>query len=55
MVRSIVGTLADIGMGKRPPSDMRGLTLAGDRSEAAHLAPPQGLTLWEVGYPVEPE
>ncbi len=55
MVRSIVGTLADIGMGKRPPSDMRGLILAGDRREAAHLAPPQGLTLWEVGYPVEPE
>lgn len=55
MVRSIVGTLSDIGIGKRPPSDMRGLILAGDRSEAAHLAPPQGLTLWEVGYPVEPE
>jgi tRNA pseudouridine38-40 synthase len=55
MVRSIVGTLADIGMGKRPPSDVRGLILAGDRREAAHLAPPQGLSLWEVGYPVEPE
>lgn len=55
MVRSIVGTLADVGMGKRPPSDVRGLILAGDRSQAAHLAPPQGLVLWEVGYPVEPE
>ena len=55
MVRSIVGTLADIGMGKRPPSDLRGLILAGDGREAAQLAPRQGLLLWEVGYPVDPE
>jgi tRNA pseudouridine38-40 synthase len=55
MVRSIVGTLVDIGMGKRPPSDLRGLILAGDRRQAAQLAPPQGLSLWEVGYPIEPE
>jgi len=47
-----VGTFVEIGLGKRPPSDMRGLILSGDRSQAAPVAPPQGLCLWEVGFPV---
>jgi tRNA pseudouridine38-40 synthase len=51
MVRSLVGTLVEIGLGKRPPSDMRGLILSGDRTKTAPVAPPQGLCLWEVGYP----
>ena len=52
MVRALVGTFVEIGLGKRPPSDMRGLVLSGDRSQAAPVAPPQGLCLWEVGFPV---
>lgn len=52
MVRSLVGTFVEIGLGKRPPSDMRGLILSGDRSKAAQIAPAHGLCLWEVGYPV---
>ncbi len=51
MVRSLVGTFADIGMGKRPPSDMMALVRSGRRSDASQIAPPHGLCLWEVGYP----
>lgn len=52
MVRALVGVFIEIGLGKRPPSDMRGLIVAGDRAQAAPVAPPHGLCLWEVGYPV---
>ena len=51
MVRSLVGTFVDIGVGKRPSSDMMTLIRSGDRAEASQLAPPQGLCLVEVGYP----
>jgi tRNA pseudouridine38-40 synthase len=50
MVRSIVGTLVDIGLGKATPGDVRGILLARDREAAGQVAPPHGLTLWEVGY-----
>ena len=51
MVRSIVGTLVDVGLGKIAPGSLRDILLAKDRSRAGQVAPPQGLTLWEVGYP----
>ncbi len=51
MVRALVGVFVEIGLGKRPPSDMRGLIVSGDRAQAAPVAPPHGLCLWEVGYP----
>lgn len=51
MVRSLVGTFVDIGLGKRPPSDMMSLIRSGRRQDASPLAPPHGLCLWEVGYP----
>jgi tRNA pseudouridine38-40 synthase len=51
MVRSLVGTFVDIGLGKRPPSDMMNLIRSGRRHDASQLAPPHGLCLWEVGYP----
>ena len=50
MVRSIVGTLVDVGMGKLHAGDVRGILLARDRAAAGQVAPPQGLCLWEVGY-----
>jgi tRNA pseudouridine38-40 synthase len=50
MVRSIVGTLVEVGMGKRRAGDIRGILLAGDRSMAATIAPPHGLCLHAVGY-----
>lgn len=51
MVRSLVGTFVDIGVGKRPPSDMMVLIRSGRRQDASQIAPPQGLCLLEVGYP----
>jgi tRNA pseudouridine38-40 synthase len=50
MVRSIVGTLVDVGLHKASPGDMRGILLARDREAAGQVAPPHGLVLWEVGY-----
>jgi tRNA pseudouridine38-40 synthase len=51
MVRSIVGTLVDVGLGKASPGDVRGILVARDRDAAGQVAPPHGLVLWEVGYP----
>lgn len=50
MVRSIVGLLVDVGLGKRPPSDVRAVLVARDRTTNSPMAPAHGLTLWEVGY-----
>lgn len=50
MVRSIVGTLIEMGRGARRPGEMAGIIAARDRSAAGGLAPPHGLCLWEVGY-----
>ena len=50
MVRSIVGTLVEVGMGKRRAGDIRGVLIARDRAMAATIAPPHGLCLTEVGY-----
>ena len=50
MVRSIVGTLVEVGFGKRRPGDIMSILASQDRQQAGQLAPPQGLCLWEVGY-----
>jgi tRNA pseudouridine38-40 synthase len=50
MVRSIVGTLVDVGTGKIRPGDLMRVIRAHDRQEAGRIAPPNGLCLWEVGY-----
>jgi tRNA pseudouridine38-40 synthase len=50
MVRSIVGTMVDVGLGKRRPGDVLAIIRERDRAAAGQLAPPQGLCLWEVGY-----
>jgi len=51
MVRSIVGTLVDVGLGKATPGDLRGIIVTRSRDAAGQVAPPHGLVLWEVGYP----
>jgi tRNA pseudouridine38-40 synthase len=51
MVRSIVGTLVDVGVGKIRPGDILGILHARDRNAAGRVGEPQGLCLWEVGYP----
>lgn len=50
MVRIIVGTLIEVGEGKRQPSDIPGILAAKDRLAAGPTAMAQGLTLWEVEY-----
>ncbi len=51
MVRSIVGTLVDAGLGRIRAGEMRSIMLRRDRAAAGQVAPPHGLCLWEVGYP----
>jgi tRNA pseudouridine38-40 synthase len=50
MVRSIVGTLVEIGSGRKRAGDMAAMLRARDRHRAGQLAPPEGLCLWEVRY-----
>ncbi len=50
MVRSIVGTMVDIGRGRIDGSDLPRIIAARDRSAAGSVAPPTGLLLWAVGY-----
>ena len=51
MVRAVVGTMVDVGLGRKRAGDMAGILRAGDRARAGQLAPPHGLCLWDVKYP----
>lgn len=50
MVRTIVGTLVDVGRGLRTPESIADLLAARDRRAAGPTAPAQGLTLVSVQY-----
>lgn len=50
MVRILVGTLLEVGSGKRGPGDMPRVLEARDRQAAGFTAPAQGLFLWEQKY-----
>jgi tRNA pseudouridine38-40 synthase len=50
MVRSLTGTLWEVGAGKRAPASIAGLLTNANRSEAGPTAPAQGLCLEEVFY-----
>jgi tRNA pseudouridine38-40 synthase len=51
MVRTLVGTLVDVGKGKYSPERVRELLSLRNRSEAGPTAPAHGLFLWSVAYP----
>ena len=53
MVRALVGTLVEVGIGNRGVEEFGKLLIAGDRSEAGQSAPAHGLFLTEVAYPFE--
>ena len=50
MVRSLAGTLVEVGRGQRPASDVGRLLKAPDRSAAGRTAPAHGLFLVNVRY-----
>jgi tRNA pseudouridine38-40 synthase len=50
MVRSIVGTLVDVGLQRRSAATIPETLAALDRSAAGQVAPPHGLVLFSVDY-----
>jgi tRNA pseudouridine38-40 synthase len=50
MVRIIVGTLVEVGLGKREPADMGAILESRDRAMAGHTAPAAGLYLEKVYF-----
>ena len=50
MVRNIVGTLVDVGLGKTSVGGFKGILEQKDRKKAGRTAPPQGLCLIKVNY-----
>jgi tRNA pseudouridine38-40 synthase len=50
MIRSVVGTLVDVGLCRKHAGELLGILHGRDRAAASSLAPPQGLCLWEVSY-----
>lgn len=54
MVRTIVGSLVEIGRGRRPPAWMYDVLVSRDRTRAGPTAPPRGLFLVRVSYEAPP-
>ena len=50
MVRILVGTLLEIGLGKRAPEEIDEIFAAQSREAAGETAPAKGLCLMEVRY-----
>lgn len=51
MVRAIVGTLLDVGTGKKPAGHVRRVIDAMDRCAAGTSVPGYALYLWDISYP----
>ena len=50
MVRIIVGTLVEVGQGKRAADSLKNVIASEDRRQAGHTAPAEGLYLLEIYY-----
>ena len=50
MIRSVVGTLVDVGLARKHAGELLGILRGRSRAAASSLAPPQGLCLWSVAY-----
>ena len=50
MVRSVVGTLVEVGTGRLKAGQVASILASGNRSAAGQLAPPDGLYLMRVSY-----
>lgn len=50
MVRALVGTLVEVGRGRRSAGEVSAILRARDRHAAGDLAPPHGLCLWSVAF-----
>lgn len=53
MVRMLVGTMVDVGLGRRPLADVRRLLESTDNQATSPPAPPQGLYFVAADYPPE--
>jgi tRNA pseudouridine38-40 synthase len=53
MVRAIVGTMVEIGSGKKDLKEFEAIILAKDRCRAGKSAPAKGLFLYDIEYPEE--
>ena len=51
MVRAIVGTMVNIGLGKLKPEDLHTIITSKNRGKAGFSAPAHGLYLVEIVYP----
>lgn len=51
MVRAIVGTLVNVGLGKLEVEQLHDIIKSKNRSKAGYSVPPQGLYLTEIKYP----
>lgn len=49
-VRSMVGTMVDVGIGRLAADGIPAILERRDRTVAGQVAPPEGLVLWAVGY-----
>ena len=50
MIRAMVGTVVEVGLGKRTPDSLAEVLRARDRSAAGQTAPPHALCLMRVDY-----
>jgi len=50
MVRTLVGTMVEVGRGERTVESFAGLLEGAPREDAGPTAPPHGLFLWDIRY-----